>query len=128
LYNNYSKAVLKDLQVDENILHYPKIHKSFSNLNKQTEKKIMNVSSFGLPQLSQEELTKEKMNYIYFLITPRIVFLKHFNKSVLSANSTPFVFKLTPTNDLFTFRIEYYIIELQSSLDNSQVELFLNYR
>lgn len=103
------------MKLDESLLIPPNF---FKNAHKENTNKRQ---AFSIPFLTagNEETSPQKMEYLYFLIQPKIVHLS-LNKN----NSFEFfIFKLIPTSHLFQYKIDFYIIELESIRDPNEVIL-----
>ena len=64
------------------------------------------------------ENSEEKLKWLTYLITPRVLKMKHDNSTV------PFIFKLVPTNLCYTVGIEHYVLEFEKLNDKKEVIFF----
>lgn len=67
------------------------------------------------PTFSLNENSEEKMKWLTNLITPRVMSMKHSDKTI------PFIFKLVPTDFCFTYGLEHYILEFENLSDKKEV-------
>jgi hypothetical protein len=104
------------MKIDESLI-------ILSNTSKTSQNKESNIrrQSLSIPfhTSNNEETSPQKMNYLYFLIQPKIVQLSQGKNSPFEF----YIFKLIPTSHLFNYKVDYYIIELEKMRDSNEVGL-----
>jgi hypothetical protein len=67
------------------------------------------------PSFNLNENSEEKLKWLTNLITPRVMSMKHGEKSI------PCIFKLVPTDFCFTYGLEHYILEFENLSEKKEV-------
>jgi len=83
-----------------------------------------NRTNFSL-NYSLDEHGQEKINWLCYLATPRILYMQLENKQII-----PFIFKLIPSKLCHSHMIEHYVLQWSETQSLSPVNflfLFLNF-
>jgi hypothetical protein len=94
-YNNNPRSIVKELNLDYNILGLP------DKIEPLREEKEESKESIDPDQ-------DDKMKFLYHLVTPKIVTIKY--KKI----KTPVLIKIVPSNICYTAGVEYYDLKLDS--------------
>ena len=101
LYNNNPKSIIKELNLDSNILGLP------DKISNEEVKKIFKEENNNQNNEFIQE-SEEKLKFLYHLITPKIVMIK-FKKVKI-----PILIKIVPNNICYTVGIEFYDLKMDS--------------
>ncbi len=99
-YNNNPRSIVKELNLDCNILGLPdKIEpiKEEKELKKEESKESI-----------EEPEQDDKMKFLYHLVTPKIVTIKY------KKTKTPVLIKIVPSNICYTAGVEFYDLKMDS--------------
>jgi|LauGreDrversion4_2_1035121.scaffolds.fasta_scaffold858883_1 hypothetical protein len=95
-YNNNPRSIVKELNLDCNILGLPDKIEQFKELKKEESKE------------SLEPEQDDKMKFLYHLVTPKIVTIKY------KKTKTPVLIKIVPSNICYTAGVEFYDLKMDS--------------
>jgi hypothetical protein len=104
------------MKIDESLIIPSNTSKTSQNKENNFKRQSLSIP-FHTP--NNEETSPQKMNYLYFLVQPKILQLSQGRNSPFES----YIFKLTPTSHLFNYKVDYYIIELEKMMDTNEVNL-----
>ena len=98
-YNNNPKSIVKELNLDSNILGLPDKIEPFN------DEKIIKTEE-NKDSLESEQ--DDKLKFLYHLVTPKIVTIKYKKTKI------PVLLKIVPSNICYTAGVEFYDLKMDS--------------